>query len=52
MKLFLDTEFTGLSRPMLERKLIPLALVGEDRSCYLVCRSRKDTLWAGCRPGK
>lgn len=29
MKLFLDTEFTGLSRPMLERKLISLALVGE-----------------------
>lgn len=30
MKLFLDTEFSGLSRPMLERKLISLALVGED----------------------
>lgn len=30
MKLFLDTEFTGLSGPMRDRKLISLALVSED----------------------
>lgn len=30
MKLFLDTEYTGLSQPAPERKLISLALVAED----------------------